>query len=313
MKCRGFTLLELVLATAIASFISVMLIAMWQQMGGIQRRVEWYADVYSRAAIMMNQFERDISGSFVPMTLHPSKQTKNGNDARIEKSDKKLFWGDHKLELLTCITNNPMRTYWSAKTGKPQQRIARIVYRLVPDKKHEGSFVLLRQESPELDVKQFTRSDSKIRAYQVIDGIKSIHVTYTALIKKDENKDTKTDSSGERVYVPKEVKVWQKNVLEDKRIPVIPQYITLKITLWGPHYDREYTFDCAIHISPRFEKTLPRTIKPKTEDKPVQNKENKKDNKNTKSKSEPQAKGALFMQGRMFGFGIKTSSKVVTS
>lgn len=270
----GFTLLEIILATALAAIISVALIFMLQQMNGTLMRVDRTTDLDMRATILQNQMERDLAGAFAPTDFsatNTSGEAKKGRPKKIEK----IFWGDKTLETLTFITNNPLQAYWGERSGKPQPKIVRVVYRLIPDAKRKDVYTLMRQEGADLDVDSYAGDSSVNKGYAMIEGIRSIDIQYTTLIKREKPKEpasVKTSSSAgatadmtaskpeEKAQAAEEfdrkvVDEWKTNTEDQKPPwPLIPQFVTMQVKVWDDTFKRTTSFTFEFQIVPRFEK-----------------------------------------------------------
>src|ERR1700722_17353080 len=70
---QGFTLIEVLIATVLASVISVILLLMWQNMNQIRTRVDQTVNLHERVARLYAQLDRDISGAFVPVEADMSQ------------------------------------------------------------------------------------------------------------------------------------------------------------------------------------------------------------------------------------------------
>lgn len=266
----GFTLIEIILATALASIISVALIFMLQQMNGTLMRVDRISDLDMRAAMLQNQMERDLAGAFAPTDFSAtttSGAAKKGRPKKIEK----IFWGDKTVETLTFITNNPLQAYWGERSGKAQPKIVRVVYRLIPDAKRKDVYTLMRQEGSDLDFDTYTGDSSTHKAYAMIEGIRSIDMQYTTLIKKEKPKEEPAKTTAGRETPPGEqpeekpqaaeefdrkvVDEWKNNIEDQKPPwPLIPQFITMQVALWDDTFKRTTSFTFEFQIVPRFEK-----------------------------------------------------------
>jgi len=286
---QGFTLIELLIATALASVISALLIAMWQQMNQVRSRVDRYADMYQRAALVCAQLERDLSGAFLPVEADmsqagiadqaaPSEGGSKKEDSKpgaqtIQKppapaavhrqeGPKKLeksFWGDHGMGLLTFVTNNIMQRYWSiklAQTTQAQPRMARVLYKLVPEARKKDSFVLMRQESPEIyfDIMQ----EKGAQAYALATGIKAIRIEYVVYVKippekKDANSPVQQQNK-ESAFEKKVVKEWFKVADNKPPWPLIPQWVLVEVDFWDTAHEHTQTFAYEFQIMPRFDK-----------------------------------------------------------
>lgn len=245
MMHKGFTLIEVLFATAIAATISVLLIGLWNQMVQSQIRVERFTDIYGRAALYNAQIQRDISGAFIPLDeLQTTGTQQNEQLKKIEH----VFVGDATLQQLTFITNNPMPTYWSERVGGPQPAIVRVVYKLVPEKKRANSFVLMRQEGNSLDLKDYTSENSKIRAYELITGVKNVAIDYIAMVEKNKAPEANKTQEQEPEFERVTKKEWQSPVqqgerTEEQKLPPIPHWVIMKVELWDDAtFQRSTTF-----------------------------------------------------------------------
>lgn len=222
---RGFTLLEVMIATAIASTISVVLFVALRQTMGYQERVDTLVDTYTRATLIQNQLERDFMGFFVPNEAYELVSSKTGTQSggkeKAEQIDR-IFYGTKGKEqfgMLSFITTNAMQVYWGKTMGAPKPLVARVVYRLNKIKdssvrpealdgqnKNQDSYVLTRQESRNLDFAPFEGAPEKqkVRAYEIVDGVKSMKVTYLARVytaeeKKGSSASPRTEGGAESV------------------------------------------------------------------------------------------------------------------
>lgn len=237
MKHRkvGFMLIEVMIATLIATIIAAALFVVLDQINRSTIVTQNYADIYAKAAIVNKQFERDLAGFFLPLAsqkditqkkdeaskeqppaAEQQKDQKNipqnnaqastASDVKPIKKITKVFYAKNKdknVELLTFITNNPMQVYWSDKSGKAKPRAARVVYRLMPDKEFKNSFILTRQEGSDLYFDAYAKSDkSSARPYEMIDGIKSFAIEY--IIEKPSQSDDSQAQKKDEQSKPKE-------------------------------------------------------------------------------------------------------------
>jgi len=249
---KGFILIELLITTLITSMISVLLLTVLQQTNTFQSVIDNNIDIYTRATIFHRQLEKDIMGAFVPVQAY--KQLTN------YKKQKKpplnyIFYSinrDKRLDTLTFITTNPLAVYWGTKTGSAKPRIARVVYQLQPEDEKKTSFTLFRQEGSELSFTDYKKDNPKApRAYQLINGIKNLSVTYTIV---EEQKDP-----NKKPYY-KTVNSWnwpQKEQQNKKEKSPLPQFITINLALWDNDYKRNipFTFTFALLIEEKKEQS----------------------------------------------------------
>jgi type II secretory pathway pseudopilin PulG len=249
---KGFVLIELVIATLIASMISILLLTALQQATKSQAVIDNNIDIHTRAIIFFQQFEKDIMGAFVPVqgykeSTHNKLQKKPLLDYIFYSSNQ-----NQKLETLTFITTNPLAVYWGEKTGSAKPRVARIVYRLNPDNEKKESFVLFRQEGSDLPFPLYKKENIKgARAYQLINGIKNLSIDYA--IPEDQK-----DKGKKLTY--KIVNTWNwpsKEKQEKIKEPPLPKFITVILTLWDNNYQNDVSFTFTFSLLSEVKKEEP--------------------------------------------------------
>ena len=251
----------------------------------------------SRVMLAQNQLEHDLMGAFVPVTP-PAKaeepkeeQAKEGDKKEPKKEEKKeekkepekpkptvdkIFFSENKganLQTLTFISNNPMPVYWSKKAGRPQPKLARMVYRLQPDPAHKNSYQLLRQEGDELAYEFF---DPKIpvekqefRSYELLDGIKNLSVLYYYVpVKKQaaaKPGEKKEEEPKEQKIEYKTAKEWGQQKKEDQQksdMPPLPRFAEFTLVLWDAAYQRDSTWKFTVPILPPSQLSAPKSPTP---------------------------------------------------
>ncbi|HEV2916962.1 MAG TPA: prepilin-type N-terminal cleavage/methylation domain-containing protein [Candidatus Babeliales bacterium] len=293
MNKSGFTLLELIISLAIAAILSVSLTYFLSQANNYKTAVDNRASIYTRAAVVLHQLEKDISGAHIPIeniiakqqesdakqqkqakanqSNQPSGEAKSEASASAKEKEIKpiahVFFVDQKdkqLNILTCITNNPLKVYWSSTIGAPKPSIARIVYRLKPDPEHPNSFILFRQEGTELDFTVYDqKANAPIRSYEIINGIQSCSIKLIVVEQEnnqEETKGTAQDKGKEaapKSPIPeiKEYHIWdwptdEKTKKEGEKQPstALPTLILFTISLWDTSYEHSTEFKCTIPI-----------------------------------------------------------------
>jgi hypothetical protein len=142
--------------------------------------------------------------------------------------------------------------------------MARVVYRLAPQVSQSSastvsSYVLLRQESSNLDFEAFKKEQNTpgaIRAVEVMRDIKSLKIMYTAEIIKRPDQAQKKEHAQERSY--KKMTEWQREPKETeqkedddqfKDVPsILPRLVTVELTVWDAQHKRDKTFSTTILI-----------------------------------------------------------------
>ncbi len=197
-KKQGFLLIELIIGMGIAMAITVLLINTLQQTQKARTTLDDYVYVYTQAAIIYHQLERDLITAFAPdiIPVPPEKNSPENNSSQTadkansqgknketdesEKKEKqktfeKPFYATQKnknLDVLTLITTSPLSTYWTSKTGPIKARMARVIYQLKKDpldnniksnlkgNLNNDSYTLYRKEGQNLNFKTYTSDAS---------------------------------------------------------------------------------------------------------------------------------------------------------
>jgi len=291
---HGFMLIELIIATLIASMIVGILLTALSQGSRFQIAVDNIVDTSLRIGIVSNQLEKDLMGAFVPVQAERGKKGESGDaDEQVavvdeKKTDskkidekksgtkekkkplEKIFYSTNKegnCDQLTFITNNPLVVFVGKDVGVVKPKIVRVHYVLKPEVGTEHSYALYRQESLELDLAQPQAG----RQYEIIGGIKSFSVVYTARIEKKQEAPKGAGGAGEQAaqqkeqpkvsYEYKTSKDWvsEQKKEDDKQqqeAPRIPYSVEIKIVLWDKqnNKDKEFTVVCEIPVDHMSEK-----------------------------------------------------------
>ena len=170
------------------------------------------------------------------------------SEKKAPKPIEKIFYSTNKngqLDTLTFITNNPLVVYVGKDVGVVKPKVVRVQYSLKPEAEKKNSYALLRQESTELDVENY----KNVTAYEVIGGIKSCIMTFTArFIKKDEKaEDAKIlyEYKTQNDWVSEQKKEEGKEKIE---FPRVPYNVEMKLILWDKQdkKEKEFTIICEI-------------------------------------------------------------------
>ncbi len=160
-----------------------------------------------------------------------------------------------------------MQVYWSARAGGARPRIARVVYRLVPVAAKRAnapqSYALMRQESSNLDFDAY-KSDAAqpIRAFELIDGIKELKISFGAQIEKKEEGKKAAAQAGKKQGQKKPETTYKKfddwNVeeqqeQEQEKRRIVPHDVDGTLTLWDAQKKYTTTINFKIAILPDLE------------------------------------------------------------
>jgi prepilin-type N-terminal cleavage/methylation domain-containing protein len=248
----GFTLIEVMLVLLIGSLLST---SLYMSFAVISKMVQ-HGNAQVRSDIgfglISNQLEKDCMGAFLPIISAAAPEeapaTENESPAKkvaapkatTTKLERAFYCTTGKagnFGILTFVTNNPLQSYSPERMGSEKPRIARVAYRLVPEK-DKPTFSLVRQESTELEYKAF--ESKNVRGYEIAQGIQSckIELLYVPLeqnragVGGEKNKNGTTEAKKEPApYIV--VTEWDdsKKESEDKdKRPNLPQFIRFLIT-----------------------------------------------------------------------------------
>lgn len=260
---HGFSLIELMISLTISAMIIAGLFSTLAQVGAAENTITSVADVHQKAAILFTHLERDIMGAFIPEQVDPLKKPKDaqGKQEDAIKPVDKVFYGksrdEKNLELLTCITSNPLEVYLGAKNTKPKARIARVVYRLEPQKGVKDSFVLMRQEGSDVFFDSYKKTTGKNKiapGYEMIENIASLSIFYLAPDTKQEQSE---GQDGKKKYTKH--KNWNSEVKQEKTGQIqykLPEFVEIELFLWDTVHEKKFEFTYVIPIM--FQKDKPK-------------------------------------------------------
>ena len=265
----GFILIELLISLVITSLMGVALFNGFAQTNQFTQVVDSFINISSKAAIVHQQLDHDITGICIPFSAveeekeakepeKPEQEPKKEAEARKEDKRKErkplthVFFSKNKGELLdtlTFITNNPLQVYWSEKAGEAKPRIARVVYRLEKEDGQKDTYRLLRQESNQLAYEAFGKEAAKpVRALELIDGIKNFSINFSVATERKEEGEEK----GKRINVEyKVLKEWDREQIkkdEQKKMKPLPDLLIIALTLWDDKKERDVSFEFKIPI-----------------------------------------------------------------
>ena len=110
--------------------------------------------------------------------------------------------------MFTFITTNPTVVY-----DEPQTRMVRVMYKLEPDPENASTFILVHQQSEDLDPKHFiSGAYNAIRSYPILKGIKTLQCTFLIPKVEDEKEEAEGANKG-----PEEKKEDEKSSVKDKK------------------------------------------------------------------------------------------------
>lgn len=258
---QGFTLIEIMIGIVIAGILSAGLFTTITQVGEVQQAVNGITSIYGRLSIFQQQMERDVMGAFVPMQ-YDVLPTQTGQKQTEQKPLEKIFYAESKgnggrLDYLTFITSNPLEVYSGVKDIKLKPRVARVVYRLIPDPHNKLWYFLQRQEgTTDLVFEKYGKdAQGDFRAFTMLDGIRDISVQFVTIEHK-EDKESKNithiykrqpnwDSKPEQPK--KEVGAKNSQKPQERPWPKLPNQVEFTLSLWDAN-EKYKTFTMTIPI-----------------------------------------------------------------
>jgi prepilin-type N-terminal cleavage/methylation domain-containing protein len=281
---QGFTLLEVLVATALSLAIMTLLINVVRQINRSAGMLDNQISIYSTAVIGLDQLERDISGAFIPFRAQKKDEPKNEaaaaqapgakkpEPAKGEKKEKPLthvFYATNKesnLDTLTFITNNPLQGYWSGNSGTAKPLVARVIYTLVPEKNisaQKSSFALMRKEVTALDYTPGQEDKEPTKNYELMDHVKSLTLKYVARVEKKEEKKSQTSTptsitkttETKKSYEYKTFDTWDQEGKEKKegKMRAVPHAVEITLTVWNLERTKDQEFKLIVPIIPELE------------------------------------------------------------
>ncbi len=272
---NGFTVIEVVLAIALASLVSLSLFQLLRTAGRGVKNINKTIDVDAPLSGFYNQVEKDVTGMFAPFSS-VQKFAKKDFEAKKEKEspfkkDKKEEKPEAKPELdMEAIENvfeldaQGDRLYWSfITTGglqvldsdgniAPIPFVRRVAYLLEPDPQNpEVKRLMYRFSGTNLDSGAM-KSSSFSPSYELISGIKQLSIELTLMEVVGKPKEGEEKPPVRTVSL----KEWNVDDIWGKYKTLIPAYVKLsgiRVDMFGAEYPFEVV--CKVYAySPYVEK-----------------------------------------------------------
>lgn len=279
MTRTGFSLIELLVATFIASILGGLLFSAFYQINKFVPAIDNKTAIIEKAALINAQLEKDFAGITVPNEFYDrqpklndkqqppaqnkdAKQDEKNNQSKTDENKKKplekIFYSVNKngmLDTLSFLTTSSLQVYWGQKSGSAKPRIVRVVYALKENKAgKEGkkSYSLVRKESSNLEFDAI----EKATEYVLADNVKLLTMDYTAVLIEPEKKTApnqapKAAQTAEKPELEiKQMSEWQQKAQKEetekdkgqKQMPLTPHVISMDISLWDTNKKRAVPF-----------------------------------------------------------------------
>lgn len=257
----GFSLIEILIAMAISSFVMTMVFSTISMLQKSSSRYNELITVDSQQEILFSQLQKDIAGIVLPaygFKASPKDKPEDAQKKQQEYYEKFTFqfeMVEDRLKMLTFVTTSILATY-----GAEKPHLVRVRYTLVPDERNNKYFTLMRQESTELLLQDFEKNSPP--NYAIGYGFKTCAIACT-LISTDKDNKKKVEEVSSWDFAER-IKKQDKDAKSTEKIEqkiALPQIITFKGTMSDFISDYEYDFNYAffVPIDPKLtQKTEPK-------------------------------------------------------
>jgi hypothetical protein len=185
---------------------------------------------------------------------------------------KQVFNGTSKGQLfnqLTFITHNPLVVYVDPRQEVGTVRAVRVMYTLEENKERPGTYILFRQESPKLDIKEF-KDTKKIKRYELARNIQRFSVVYIYEERREKESDSEAQRAKEKAMADKQEKKqkpkqyaqtnqWSTDErLARKEQPLLPSFVQVKLLFADAPAETQFLFLVpVVDYIPTEQSTLP--------------------------------------------------------
>ncbi len=254
----GISLLDIVVAIALAAILSALVFQSLQQTRRSVKKIQTTIDIQSMLIHFNDRIFKDIQGAFIPQQkLSKQNQPQAGTSPEQQTEEKLQYFilerikvnekseADHGM--LHFITTNSLIVY-DAVTP----RAVRVGYELKkqPEKK---TWQLFRLESSELDYSKFIESTKNKTGLIVLTNIESLEITCYG--PKPQEK-TEPQSGSQQQQTTKDVQqkqltsfnVWNSDERLREKKTILPKFIEIKGTIYNENATIPVAFSYIIPI-----------------------------------------------------------------
>lgn len=234
---KGFGLIELVIAMAISTVISVILFSSFWQIQRNIKKSDSIIELDRTIAVLQNQLEKDTAAIFIPEQSYEEK---------LERVFYSVNENDNVKEF-TFITTNSLQVYNSLTP-----KIVRVTYQLKENKVNKNSFVLYRRESNNL----VYGAEKDAVEYEIASDIKKLSLEFIskAAPKKEDDKE---GSKKDNIKKSKEWGIKEPNTKKGETYK-IPDIVIASIKFWE---NKKHINDVEFEF--RYPIYSPKELKPK--------------------------------------------------
>jgi len=206
---KGFTLLEVIIASAILSMIFITTLSLNKIFQDGQDRVEKLEQVYQMARISIEKLTDDINMAFIVSNNALLGKTKDGS--QIETA----FIGDDKGTYDTLDFNT--FSHWRMFRGIKESDQAEVGYYVERDPEDSENYRLLRRENPILD-NDVTKDGDVL---PLAEHVKSFELSYYDNKSQEWTRNWNSKEVDQKNTLPKAVKIelsFEHPIIEDETV-----------------------------------------------------------------------------------------------
>jgi general secretion pathway protein J len=200
MASAGFTLIEVMMALAILSFITTILWGTFSQTAGIKKRTEAAQDRNHAARVALMRISREIEMAFLSDSENPSLQEKRAmfvSASHRDVDELRFSWfGRQRL-----------------RADLPESDTAVVMYYAEPDPDDRSVVNLMRRETRRLDV--VDPGNIPGEAYVLCPGVSSLKFSFYDYKKKEWREEWNTMGADGLTYLPTHVRI-QLKIYDEK-------------------------------------------------------------------------------------------------
>lgn len=249
-RTLGMSIIEISIALTISSFLMLALYQSFNTAEKNSQSISATMNAENAFAIAYNQLDKDFSALFIPERVFNELQKKEPKEEEKNKKEpfKDIFTPilkEKDLESITFLSTHSLPLF-----NSKSPYAVRIAYKLIKQDNNEW-YALVRQESTKLDLLPEQFKEKNIPAYQLIQNIKSLSITFT-VIEKEKKESSSKDSDSTQTSMNKTAAEPKKYVVlttwpqsKDVKKPdyLIPAFITLKGIFVDEITRHEYDFE----------------------------------------------------------------------
>ena len=229
---QGFSLIELILALFIASFISLSLFQLLSTTRRSVRRIANVVEVDVPLMSFFSQVEKDITGMFTPRNARAA-YAKKGRDSLPQVF---VLEGKNESLFLSFITTGGVALLDKDGGLVALPAVRRVAYTLEKDPQRPQVMRLMYRFSDKELSGEALKKPTFAPSYELVSGIKNIEIECTLFERAEKKGDGKKSKMAQNDEPQKKstttiIKEWNEEEIWEKYASLIPAYVRLKGTI----------------------------------------------------------------------------------